>query len=124
MLRVRSLDHIVVNVSDARRSVAWWRDLLGAQPLRVDEFERGDVPFPSVRIDESTIVDLLEGDRSGVNVDHVCVVVEGASLDEVASSGVFDVVGPPAPRFGARGVGTALYVRDPDGNTIELRTYP
>ncbi len=30
----------------------------------------------------------------------------------------------PAQLFGARGVGTGLYIRDPDGNRIELRTYP
>ena len=70
-----------------------------------------------------TIVDLFEGDRSGVNVDHVCLVVETVDLDEVAASGEFDVVAGPSELFGARGIGTGLYVRDPDGNVIELRHY-
>jgi catechol 2,3-dioxygenase-like lactoylglutathione lyase family enzyme len=124
VLRVRGVDHLVMNVSDARRSVAWWRDLLGAEPLRVTEWEAGEVAFPSVRLDESTIVDLFELDRTGTNVDHVCVVVEGADLHEVAASGAFEVLGPPMQLFGARGIGTGLYVKDPDGNTVELRTYP
>ncbi len=41
----------------------------------------------------------------------------------LAESGRFDVVGGPAELFGARGQGQALYVRDPDGNVIELRHY-
>lgn len=124
MLKVTGLDHVVLNVADARRSVAWWRDLLGAEPLRLDEWEAGTVLFASVRLDESTIIDLFETERTGANVDHLCVVVEGADLEEVAASGRFDVEGPPAQLYGARGTGTALYVRDPDGNRIELRTYP
>ena len=124
MLRVRGLDHIVLNVTDARRSLAWWTEMLGAEPVRVEEWSAGEAPFPSVRLDEGTIIDLFEVDRTGENVDHVCVVVDGMNLDEVATSGAFDVVRGPAQLFGARGTGTGLYVRDPDGNTVELRTYP
>jgi catechol 2,3-dioxygenase-like lactoylglutathione lyase family enzyme len=124
VLRASGIDHIVLNVADARRSVTWWQDLLGAEPVRLAEWEAGDVPFPSVRLDEATIIDLFEIERSGVNVDHVCVAVEGADLDEVAASGSFETLGPPRQLFGAKGTGTGLYVRDPDGNTVELRTYP
>ena len=124
MLRVTGLDHVVLNVADARRSLAWWRDLLGAEPVRLEEWEAGEAPFLSVRLDATTIIDLLETERSGVNADHVCVVVEGAELDEVAASGRFEVVVEPRRLYGARGWGTGLYVRDPDGNIVELRTYP
>jgi catechol 2,3-dioxygenase-like lactoylglutathione lyase family enzyme len=123
VLQVRGLDHVVLNVSDVRRSLAWWTELLGAEPLRVAEWEAGEVLFPSVRLDEGTIVDLFQAERTGANVDHVCVVVDG-DLQEVAASGAFEVLGGPATLFGARGMGTGLYVADPDGNRIELRTYP
>jgi catechol 2,3-dioxygenase-like lactoylglutathione lyase family enzyme len=123
-LRVTGIDHVACNVRDARASLAWWVDLLGASPVRVAEWEAGEVPFVSVRLDDTTILDLVEKRRDGVNVDHLCVTVEGADLHEVASSGAFDVLGPPRPLYGARGTGTGLYVRDPDGNTVELRTYP
>jgi catechol 2,3-dioxygenase-like lactoylglutathione lyase family enzyme len=49
--------------------------------------------------------------------------VEPVDLDAVKASGRFDVVDGPATRSGARGDGTSLYVRDPDGNVIELRHY-
>ena len=65
----------------------------------------------------------MAGPRSGVNVDHLCFVIEDADVGELAASGRFGEVGAPAQLFGARGVGTAIYVHDPDGNLVELRTY-
>ena len=123
-VRAVGLDHVVLCVADTRRSVAWYRDRLGLEVLRFDEWERGEVFFVSVRIDEATIFDLLESPPTGTNVDHVCVVVEaGTDLTAVAASGAFDVVDGPDERWGARGMGTSLYVKDPDGHTVELRTY-
>ncbi len=124
MVKVTGVDHYVLTVSDARRSLAWYRDHLGLEPLRLEEWEAGEALFVSLRVTEGTIIDLLEGDRSGVNVDHVCLVVDAVDLDEVAASGEFDVVAGPSEVFGARGIGTGLYVRDPDGNVVELRRYP
>ncbi len=56
MLSVQALDHIVLIAADVERSVAWYRDLLGLEVLRFDEWKEGRVPFPSLRISESTII--------------------------------------------------------------------
>ena len=123
-MRITGIDHVVFNVNDAERSLAWWHDLLGLQPVRADEWRRGEVPFVSVRISDDTILDLFEVPRSGENVDHIAVRVDGVDLGELALDPRFDVVRGPMEVFGARGTGHGLYVRDPDGNVIELRTYP
>jgi catechol 2,3-dioxygenase-like lactoylglutathione lyase family enzyme len=123
MVKAVGLDHVVLNVADVERSVAWYCDVLGLEGVRVDEWRRGEVLFASVRLDETTIIDLLQTERTGQNVDHVCLVVEPTDLEAVAASGDFDVVGGPARLFGARGEGVGLYVRDPDGNVVELRHY-
>ena len=125
MVRARALDHLVLNCADVDASLRWYCDELGLEPVRVDEWRAGTAPFPSVRVDPHTIIDLLHAPRSGVNVDHLCVVVEPVDLDALAASGRYDVVGdgPVSGLFGARGYATSLYVRDPDGNTVELRTY-
>jgi catechol 2,3-dioxygenase-like lactoylglutathione lyase family enzyme len=122
-VRATGLDHVVLTVADVERSLQWYTSELGLAGARVDEWRRGEVPFPSIRVDATTIIDLLAGDRTGQNVDHLCFVVERVDLDAVARSGRFDVVAGPGMRFGARGDGVALYVRDPDGNMIELRHY-
>jgi catechol 2,3-dioxygenase-like lactoylglutathione lyase family enzyme len=122
-LRVTGLDHVVLNVADVERSLAFYCDELGLAPERVEEWRRGEILFPSVRVDGSTIIDLLAAPRTGENADHLCLVVDPVDLDAVKASGRFEVVDGPATRFGARGNGTSLYVHDPDGNTVELRHY-
>jgi catechol 2,3-dioxygenase-like lactoylglutathione lyase family enzyme len=122
-LHVTGLDHVVLNVADVERSLAFYCDELGLAPERVDEWRRGEVFFPSVRVDAHTIIDLLATPRTGENADHLCLVVEPVDLEAIKASGRFDVVDGPATRFGARGDGTSLYVKDPDGNTVELRHY-
>jgi catechol 2,3-dioxygenase-like lactoylglutathione lyase family enzyme len=123
-VRITGIDHVVFNVTDVERAVAWWRDLLGLEPLRLEEWRRGEVPFVSVRISPTTIIDLFPRERTGENVNHVALRVEDADLDEIVASGRFDVIRGPLELFGAEGQGHGIYVRDPDGNEIELRTYP
>ncbi len=132
-MKITGIDHVVFRVADVERAIAFYVGTLGLEPVRVEEWRAGTVLFPSVRIDASTIIDLLPrelaGDDPGAdapvgrNVDHVCLVVEPCDLQSVADSGTFDVVGGPAELFGARGQGIGLYVRDPDGNVLELRHY-
>lgn len=122
-MRTIGLDHVVFRVTDVERSLAWYRDELGLQPERVEEWRRGAVLFPSVRIDTTTVIDLFQADRSGENVDHVCMVIEPEDLDALKASGRFDVVTGPSRVWGAQGEGWGLYVRDPDGNVVELRHY-
>jgi catechol 2,3-dioxygenase-like lactoylglutathione lyase family enzyme len=93
---------------------------------QLDEWRRGERPFPSVRVDRGTILDLVAGEPEGTNMDHLALVVSGVELADLAADPPegLEVLGPPRQLSGARGIGTALYVRDPDGHTIELRTYP
>ncbi len=122
-IRATGLDHIVLYAADVERSLAWYIDELGLTPVRVDEWRRREAPFPSVRVDEGTIIDILPGEPTGRNLDHFCLVVAPTDFEAAKTSGKFDVVDGPDVRFGARGNGTSLYVRDPDGTVVELRYY-
>jgi catechol 2,3-dioxygenase-like lactoylglutathione lyase family enzyme len=122
-VRVHEMDHIVLMVGDVERSLAWYVNLLGLAGERVDEWRAGDAPFPSVRISDSCIIDLFAGERTGRNLDHLCLVVDAADVEAVAADDRFDVLEGPAPRWGARGMGTSVYVSDIDGNIVELRSY-
>src|SRR5438270_553034 len=83
-------------------TLAWYSGELGLEALRADEWRAGQVFFPSVRVSDDTIIDLLQVEPNGNNVDHLCLVVDPVDLDELAASGRFDVVDGPGPRFGAR----------------------
>lgn len=124
-MHVTGLDHVVLKVADVERTLAWYQGHLGLAGERVDEWRRGEVPFPSLRVDATTLVDLLAGAPTGTNVDHLCFVVDDGDLDALAASGDLDVVGdgPVDGLFGAQGFARSLYVRDPDGTVVELRSY-
>ena len=118
-----ALDHLVLVAADLERTLDWYQRHAGLAPVNLTEWRAGDAPFPSLRVDDSTIIDVIVGPREGQNVDHICFVVDSNDLDAVAASGDFEVVGGPSRLWGAKGYGQGLYVRDPDGNVLELRHY-
>jgi catechol 2,3-dioxygenase-like lactoylglutathione lyase family enzyme len=118
-MRVVGLDHIVLVTPDAERLIAWYSGVLGLTPERLEPWRRGAAPFASLRVSADTIVDVLSGERSGTNMEHMALVVD-ADLDALAAE---HGVAPPKELFGARGQGRGIYLRDPDGNGVELRTY-
>ena len=122
-VQVTGLDHVVLNVADAEASVRWY-GRLGLQSVRLEEWRRGEAPFVSLRVDDATIIDLQQRERTGENLDHVCLTVDDSvDIDALAASGAFEVVRGPRRLYGARGWGRGFYVRDPDGNVVELRNY-
>jgi catechol 2,3-dioxygenase-like lactoylglutathione lyase family enzyme len=127
---VCALDHIVLNVVDVERSLEFYQHILGLAPERVDAWRRREVGFPSLRINPSTIIDLVKASTNGSagepNLAHLCLVTDSPDLDEATqkldSAGVAIETGP-ATRSGARGNAMSIYFRDPDNNLVELRTY-
>lgn len=131
MLRFLHLDHVVLNVADVERALAFYADGLGLPVERLGEFRCGEVKFPSVRINDRTIVDLFppamhgEVDADRGNLNHLCLVTDATPGDIRAH---LDAIGAvieqgPVEGFGAQGTGTSYYTRDPDGNVLEIRTY-
>jgi catechol 2,3-dioxygenase-like lactoylglutathione lyase family enzyme len=121
------LDHVVIAVSDWERSNAFYRDVLGAELVELDRGRwayrfgnqqlnvhgPGSTPSPRAR----------EPVRPG-NSDF-CFVWVGPIDDAVrhlAEANV-DVEEGPTPRPGAKGKGTSVYFRDPDGSLLELISY-
>jgi catechol 2,3-dioxygenase-like lactoylglutathione lyase family enzyme len=123
-VKVVGLDHVVLRCTDVEASIAFYCDTLGLAPERVDEWRRGEAFFPSVRVTPTTIVDLVPGAPGGAevrNVDHVCLVIEPTDLDALAAA--FPGARRADGLFGAQGYASSVYVHDPDGNVVELRSY-
>jgi len=124
-MKVQALDHIVLSVTDVERSLGFYRDVLGLPAERVEEWRAGKVGFPSLRVNEATIIDLQRHARTGENLNHFCLVAEGtieAIVDELKRHGL-EIEGGPRNLSGARGNAEGLYIRDPDGNMVEIRCY-
>lgn len=133
MPRILQLDHLVLNVRDVDRALHFYHALLGLEVLRLDAFRVGQVAFVSVRVNDQTIIDLFPAPERAAaggdvhNMDHLCLVADATELEalrrDLERAG-YPADGEPRPRWGARGDGLAFYVRDPDGNRVEIRAYP
>jgi catechol 2,3-dioxygenase-like lactoylglutathione lyase family enzyme len=125
-----ALDHVVFEVRDPERSASFYEQLLGFAPVRIDEYRRGAVKFPSVRINAGALLDLFPPTmwRSAVprNPNHVCFVTSREGVEalrsRLASRGIA-VTHTDEHNFGARGFGHSLYLDDPDGISVEVRYY-
>lgn len=122
-MRVTGLDHVVLLCRDVEASLRWYTEVLGLEACDVEEWRAGEASFPSVRIDERTIIDLFHGAPDGRNTDHLCLSIEPTDLHELATRKELNVVKGPVVRGGATGPGWSLYVLDPDGYLIELKQY-
>ena len=122
-----TLDHVVIAVSDWERSNALYRDVLGAELVELDDGRwayrfgthqlnvhgPGSTPSPRAR----------EPVRPG-NSD-LCFEWPGSIDDAIRHLGAAGVMieEGPTSRSGARGEGTSVYFRDPDGSLLELISY-
>lgn len=122
-MRVIGLDHVVLLCRDVDASLQFYGDVLGLQTIDVERWRDGEAFFPSVRVDERTIIDLLQNEPDGRNTDHICLVIEPTDLHELATRPELNVVEGPVVRGGATGKGWSIYVLDPDGYLIELKQY-
>ncbi len=117
------VDHIVLLTSDVEVSLAWYVDKFGVEPVRLDEWRDGNAPFVSVRVSEQFIIDLFPGEPEGTNVDHFALTCDREFFDEFVAANADIIVRGPMSLFGAQGQGDGVYMFDPDGHQVELRTY-
>ena len=131
MIQIETIDHVVLRVSDPEAAIRFYRDVLGCAVERTLPPEIGLIQLRA----GDALIDLVPVDgqigRSGGaapgpdghNMDHFCVRLK--SFDEAKIREHLDSLGievpPTATRYGAQGNGPSIYVRDPDGNTIELK---
>lgn len=118
---VTGIDHVVVRTPDQARALAFYRDVLGL----VMEREQPELGLIQLRAGRS-LIDLVPGagaDPQRPNIDHFALGVrpfdESALRAHLAANGV--AVIESGLRYGAGGEGPSLYIRDPDGNRIELK---
>lgn len=122
------LDHVVIAVSEWKRSNAFYADVLGAEvvPLGRNRFayafgdQRLNVHGPGTDVGHLVARDPVRPGNS-----DLCLVWEGPideAVEHLRAHGVEPVAGP-VERTGGRGSGRSVYFRDPDGSLLELISY-
>ena len=124
---ITSLDHLVLTVSDMATSVAFYRDILGMQAL---EFEAADgsrrraLAFGAQKINlhpaQTPFTPHAAQPRAGsADLCFLSSTPLDAWLPYLKASGQTVLEGP-VQRNGALGPIVSLYIRDPDGNLLEI----
>jgi glyoxylase I family protein len=132
-IAIQGFDHIVLRVRDKAAMLGFYREVLG---LAVDR-DRPELGLTHIRAG-AQMIDLVTLDGplgklggegpgpEGRNLDHFALQVrpfdEAAIRAHLAAHGV-EVV-EDGQRYGADGEGFSLYIRDPEGNTVELKGPP
>ncbi|MBL6854334.1 MAG: VOC family protein [Alphaproteobacteria bacterium] len=127
------IDHVVLRVRDLEASLRFYREVLGCTLDKVQE----TIGLWQVRAG-SSLIDLipLDGplgriggagpDIEGRNLDHFALQIDrfddAAIRAHLAAHHV--AITDSGPRYGAQGTGPSIYIRDPDGNTVELKGPP
>jgi len=123
--RVGEIDHVVVRCLDRARMLQFYTDVLGLkEERRIDAIGLIQLRAGAGMVD---LVPAAERSENGRNVDHFCLGITTGDIKEVAHwlrQRQAEVIGEPAMRYGARGAGLSVYVRDPEGNVIELKQIP
>ena len=131
MIRVLLIDHVVLRTARVREMVDFYSRVLGCPVERTLPPETGLTQLRAGR----SLIDIVAVDSelgragggppagSGNNMDHFCLQIEPVGEEPLqawlASAGV--PAGDFEVRYGAQGFGPSIYIRDPDGNTVELR---
>jgi catechol 2,3-dioxygenase-like lactoylglutathione lyase family enzyme len=121
------LDHCVIHVTDWEISNTFYRDVLGAELVRREDggwsYRFGDEqlnlhgpgvsPVPVARLP-------VQPGNSDLCFEWPGPIDE--AREHLERNGVEVEMGP-VERFGARGTGTSVYFRDPDGSLLEFISY-
>jgi catechol 2,3-dioxygenase-like lactoylglutathione lyase family enzyme len=136
------VDHVVLWVEDARRALDFYTTVVGLAGVRAQEFLGGTAPFPSVRVSDSSILDLVPAmgavmareftgetkpTAAGKPINHVCLSMSQPEFEALAAR--LKAASVTTHRVGERSYGARgsskhwFYFQDPDGNVIEARHY-
>src|SRR4029450_8947021 len=118
-----SLQHVNVYVRNVERSKKWYEELLG---LHVYEYRPGWAAFLSADQEQSHEVALMQlGDdatlqsKGQVGLNHMAWRLE--SLDDLKEFyEKLKAEGQPIERSIDHGISLGIYLRDPDGNGVEV----
>lgn len=131
-MSVEGFDHLAITVADVETTVAFYVQVLGAEPMYLEEFRAGKMPIVMMQVGANRInVHPAAAPAS----PHARLPTPGsvdlcfrwgATIAEaqahLAACGV-EVIEGPAPRPASNGErGQSVYFRDPDGNLLELLT--
>jgi len=125
-LEISHLDHLVLTVKDIEITVDFYQRVLGMKPIQFGE-GRVALSFGNQKINLHQLGNEFEPKAKRVQAGSadLCFVTNTPIVEvveHIQAQGVVIEEGP-VPRTGAKGKIVSVYIRDPDGNLIEISNY-
>jgi catechol 2,3-dioxygenase-like lactoylglutathione lyase family enzyme len=125
-MRINRIDHLVLTVADIERTVEFYGRVLGMQRI---EFAGGRIALAcgaqKINLHQSGKEFEPKAERVMPGSADLCFIVD-TPIDEVVEQlrrQNIDIIDGPVPRSGAGGPIISVYLRDPDGNLLEVSNY-
>lgn len=127
--QLATLDHLVLTVSDMDATVAFYTRVLGMTAERfqpADGAPRQALKFghQKINLHPAAAPFAPRAAKAGAGTADLCFLTDTSLADwqaHLATEGIAIEEGP-VPRTGATGPIMSIYLRDPDGNLIEIAT--
>ncbi|MGL5440048.1 MAG: VOC family protein [Filifactoraceae bacterium] len=124
-MRIKNLDHIVITSSNIERTVEFYVGVLGMELDRTND--RYAVKFGNQKFNlhRGKAEFLPAAQNVTFGSADLCLIAEGDIEDiynELVEKNIPIELGI-VPRTGANGPIKSIYLRDPDGNLVEVSTY-
>jgi catechol 2,3-dioxygenase-like lactoylglutathione lyase family enzyme len=122
------LDHVVIAIGNWDRSIAFYRDVVGAQVVDHADgrvaFRFGDQQL-NVHGPGLDVGALVAGRPVEAGGSDLCFVWPGgvAELLRHLDKHSVEIEAGPVTRHGGAGIGVSIYFRDPDGSLLEFIVY-
>lgn len=124
MVTITRLNHVVLYVRDARKSLPFYRDVLGFQPISEPTdrgvFLRGSGSDNHHDLALFSIGEQAPGPTRGQQVGMYHAAFEVATLDDLAEAREKLTEAGALVGETDHGASLSLYVHDPDGNELEI----
>jgi catechol 2,3-dioxygenase-like lactoylglutathione lyase family enzyme len=125
-MRIDRLDHLVLTVADLRAAIDFYAGVLGMEEITFDDGRKAlQFGYSKINLHEAGHEFEPKARQAVPGSADLCFITEDP-LDDViatlAAHGV-EIIEGPVDRTGAIGTLRSVYVRDPDGNLVEISNY-
>ena len=126
-MNITALDHLVLTVADIPRSVDFYTRVLGMEEITFGEGRKA-LRFGQQKINLHPLgAEVLpNAARATAGSADLCLLTDTPLpqvLAELKTHGI-EAISGIVPRTGAVGTIESVYLRDPDGNLLEISRYP
>ena len=125
-MQIERLDHFVLTVQDLQKTLAFYVDVLGMQAITFGQ-GRHALQYGQQKINLHIKGQEFEPKAQQVMCGSadLCFITSTPleQVEQELKQAGLDILEGPVQRIGAIGPITSLYVRDPDGNLIEISQY-